>query len=41
MDEECILFIISVVIVCLYSTLFYALCFMYFSFESYGPVGLK
>ena len=36
-----ILFIISVVIVCLYSTLFYVLCFMYFSFVSYGPVGLK
>ena len=37
-----ILFIISVVIVCLYNTLFYVLCFiMYFSFVSYGPVGLK
>ena len=34
-------FIISVGIVCLYSTLFYVLCFMYFSFVSYGPVGLK
>ena len=36
-----ILFIISVVIVCLYNTLFYVLCFMYFSFVSYGPVSLK
>ena len=41
MDEECIVFIISVVIVCLYSTLFYVLRFMDFSFISYGPVGLK
>ena len=30
-----ILFIISVVIVCLYSTLFYVLCFMYFCFVFY------
>ena len=36
-----ILFVISVGIVCLYSTLFYVLCFMYFSFVYYGPVGLK
>ena len=36
-----ILFIISVVLVCLYSILFYVLCFMYFSFVSYGPVGLE
>ena len=41
MDEACILFITSVVIVCLHSTLFCVLCFMYFSFVSYGPVGLK
>ena len=31
--------IISVVIVCLYSTLFYVLCFMYFSFVSYVAIG--
>ncbi len=36
-----ILFVISVGIVCVYSTLFYILCFMYFSFVYYGPVGLK
>ena len=28
-------------IVCLYSTLFYVLCFIYFCFVFYGPVGLK
>ena len=36
-----ILFRISVVIVCLYSTLFYVLCFMYFGFVFNGPLGLK
>ena len=33
--------IISVVIVCLYSTLFYVLCFRHFCFAFYGPVGLN
>ena len=36
-----ILFVISVVVCCLYSTLFYVLRFMYFCFLFHRPVGLK